>query len=67
MRGWFETLGRDLESPIAVRRFGSGWFAGSSRCCSQSPVCARSHRCAGPAGSRCPSSPHYMLGRVLSV
>jgi hypothetical protein len=28
MRGWFETLGRDLESPIAVRRFGSGWFAG---------------------------------------
>ena len=28
MRGWIETLERDLQSPIAVRRFGSGWFAG---------------------------------------
>ncbi|MEN3749444.1 sterol desaturase family protein [Sphingomonas sp. HF-S3] len=28
MRAWFEALERDLQSPIAVRRFGSGWFAG---------------------------------------
>lgn len=28
MRGWFEALERDLQSPVAVRRFGSGWFAG---------------------------------------
>jgi sterol desaturase/sphingolipid hydroxylase (fatty acid hydroxylase superfamily) len=28
MRGWIEELERDLQSPIAVRRFGSGWFAG---------------------------------------
>ena len=28
MRGWIDTLERDLQSPIAVRRFGSGWFAG---------------------------------------
>lgn len=25
---WFEELGRDLEAPVAVRRFGTGWFAG---------------------------------------
>jgi sterol desaturase/sphingolipid hydroxylase (fatty acid hydroxylase superfamily) len=25
---WLEDLGRDLEAPVAVRRFGSGWFAG---------------------------------------
>jgi sterol desaturase/sphingolipid hydroxylase (fatty acid hydroxylase superfamily) len=28
MRGWIERLERDLQSPIAVRRFGSGWFSG---------------------------------------
>lgn len=28
MRGWFENLERDLQSPIEVRRFGSGWFSG---------------------------------------
>jgi sterol desaturase/sphingolipid hydroxylase (fatty acid hydroxylase superfamily) len=26
--GYLERLKRDLESPLAVRRFGSGWFAG---------------------------------------
>lgn len=28
MRNWIETLEHDLQSPVAVRRFGSGWFAG---------------------------------------
>lgn len=28
MRGWIERLERDLSAPIAVRGFGSGWFAG---------------------------------------
>ncbi|MGB3723929.1 MAG: sterol desaturase family protein [Pacificimonas sp.] len=27
-RDWVENLKRDLESPVEVRRFGSGWFAG---------------------------------------
>jgi sterol desaturase/sphingolipid hydroxylase (fatty acid hydroxylase superfamily) len=27
-RGYLSTLMRDLESPVEVRRFGSGWFAG---------------------------------------
>ena len=26
--GWFRSLERDLGSPLAVRRFGSGWFSG---------------------------------------
>ena len=25
---WFQSLERDLQSPLAVRRFGSGWFSG---------------------------------------
>ncbi|WP_336969436.1 sterol desaturase family protein [Sphingobium aromaticiconvertens] len=28
MASWFERLEKDLQSPIAVRRFGSGWFSG---------------------------------------
>ncbi|PXA82938.1 sterol desaturase [Nostoc sp. 3335mG] len=28
MRGWFERLERDLQSPVEVRRFGSGWLSG---------------------------------------
>ncbi len=28
MANWFDELERDLQSPIAVRRFGSGWFSG---------------------------------------
>lgn len=28
MRKWLQKLGDDLESPIEVRRLGSGWFAG---------------------------------------
>lgn len=28
MRNWLQQIGRDLEAPLAVRRFGSGWFAG---------------------------------------
>ncbi|MBU7580968.1 MAG: sterol desaturase family protein, partial [Porphyrobacter sp.] len=28
MPGYFQKLMRDLESPVEVRRFGSGWFAG---------------------------------------
>ena len=28
MASWFEGLEKDLQSPIAVRRFGSGWFSG---------------------------------------
>ena len=28
MARWFEQLEQDLQSPIAVRRFGSGWFSG---------------------------------------
>ena len=28
MAGYFQRLMRDLESPVEVRRFGSGWFAG---------------------------------------
>jgi len=28
MRQWLKRLEHDLESPIAVRRFGSGWFSG---------------------------------------
>src|SRR5688500_10112134 len=28
MRGWLKRLERDLQAPIAVRGFGSGWFAG---------------------------------------
>ena len=27
-QSWLRTLRRDLEAPIAVRRFGSGWFSG---------------------------------------
>ena len=27
-RGWLSGLARDLEAPIEVRRFGSGWFSG---------------------------------------
>lgn len=28
MRNYLEDLGRDLESPVEARRFGSGWFTG---------------------------------------
>ena len=28
MAGWIESLERDLQAPLAVRRFGSGWFSG---------------------------------------
>lgn len=28
MANWFEQLERDLQSPIAVRRLGTGWFSG---------------------------------------
>lgn len=28
MAGYIQKLMRDLESPVEVRRFGSGWFAG---------------------------------------
>jgi sterol desaturase/sphingolipid hydroxylase (fatty acid hydroxylase superfamily) len=28
MGGWLEDLRRDLEAPIAARRFGTGWFSG---------------------------------------
>jgi sterol desaturase/sphingolipid hydroxylase (fatty acid hydroxylase superfamily) len=28
MRNWFERLERDLQSPVEVRRFGSGWLSG---------------------------------------
>ncbi|HEX8554815.1 MAG TPA: sterol desaturase family protein [Sphingomonas sp.] len=28
IRNWLHALGRDLEAPLAARRFGSGWFAG---------------------------------------
>jgi sterol desaturase/sphingolipid hydroxylase (fatty acid hydroxylase superfamily) len=28
MRSWFERLERDLQSPVEVRRFGSGWLSG---------------------------------------
>ncbi|HEU0135583.1 MAG TPA: sterol desaturase family protein [Allosphingosinicella sp.] len=28
MRNWARELQRDLEAPVAARRFGSGWFAG---------------------------------------
>jgi hypothetical protein len=28
MRNWALQLQRDLEAPVAARRFGSGWFAG---------------------------------------
>lgn len=28
MRDWLRSLQRDLEAPLAVRRFGSGWFSG---------------------------------------
>lgn len=28
MRTWFERLERDLQSPVEVRRFGSGWLSG---------------------------------------
>ncbi len=28
MANWFEQLERDLSSPLAVRRFGTGWFSG---------------------------------------
>jgi len=28
MPNWFDSLERDLQSPLAVRRLGSGWFAG---------------------------------------
>ena len=28
MASWIDQLERDLQSPIAVRRFGSGWFSG---------------------------------------
>lgn len=28
MKKWLENLERDLQSPLAVRRFGSGWFSG---------------------------------------
>ena len=28
MKSWFDRLEHDLQSPLAVRRFGSGWFSG---------------------------------------
>ncbi|APL96578.1 sterol desaturase family protein [Sphingobium indicum] len=28
MANWFDSLERDLQSPLAVRRLGSGWFSG---------------------------------------
>jgi sterol desaturase/sphingolipid hydroxylase (fatty acid hydroxylase superfamily) len=28
MTGWIEDLEKDLQAPVAARRFGSGWFAG---------------------------------------
>jgi hypothetical protein len=28
MTAWIESLEKDLQAPVAARRFGSGWFAG---------------------------------------